>query len=57
MSINKDLLKNINRSLFINEDQPKTSLAENEEKEAANIANAIVKLQSYETLFEDNYEA
>lgn len=56
MSINKNLLKNIDLSLF-SKDQPETSLAENEEKEAANIANAIVNLQSYTTLFEDNYEA
>ena len=55
MSIHKNHL-NIDHSLF-REDQSETSLAENEEKEAANIANAIVKLQSYETLFEDNYEA
>ncbi|HOQ79628.1 MAG TPA: hypothetical protein PLH63_01050 [Candidatus Cloacimonadota bacterium] len=56
MSIDKNHLRNINHSLF-REDQPETSLAENEEKEAANIANAIVNLQSYETLFEDNHEA
>lgn len=55
MNINKNLL-NIDPSLF-DKDQPKTSLAENEEKEAANITNAIVNLQSYGTLFEDNYEA
>lgn len=53
---NKNLL-NINPDLFRDKDQPETSLAENEEKEAAKIANAIVNLQSYETLFEDNYEA
>jgi len=56
MSIHKNLL-NINPALFKDKDQPETSLAENEEKEAANIANAIVNLQSYETLFEDNHEA
>jgi len=57
MNIDKNHLKNINLDLFINKDQPETSPAENEEKEAANIANAIVNLQSYDTLFEDNYEA
>lgn len=55
--MNKNLLKNINRDFFRDKDQPETSLAENEKKEAANIANAIVNLQSYDTLFEDNYEA
>lgn len=53
---NKNPLK-LNPGIFIDKDQPETSLAENEEKEAAKIANAIVNLQSYETLFEDNYEA
>ena len=55
MSINENFLK-IDPALF-KEDQPETSLAENEEKEAENIANAIVNLHSYDTLFEDNYEA
>lgn len=57
MSIDKNLLKNINPDLFRDKDQPETSPAENEKKEAADIANAIVNLQSYDTLFEDNYEA
>lgn len=57
MSIHKNHLRNIDLSFFRDKEQPETSLVENEEKEAANIANAIVDLQSYGTLFEDNYEA
>ena len=57
MSSNDNLLKNIDPKLFEYKNQSETSPADNEEKENADIANAIVNLSSYEELYEDNYEA